>query len=627
MKRHSVLSLALSALLLLTGCGAAPQTAPQLPAEPPVLPHIEDARIGKPLAECDGGLLRQIVVQTALAYFYHNPDCQYNMTTTLTCMKRAGSFLDTQGTSPEAATPDRMYYAQCRSFCSDVYYDAFGMELPSVAMGWQLGFDTSRDYLDMIVMQYSYADEGRSGLPYEQRYHDRERFLADMTAQLQPGDILYGEKQAAAGHVMLYLGDCFGDGTKYCLHCWPVGGGIMKEDGVNRWEPNGGITLQPLEELVLRTDTVKQSRGLLWTADGVSTEAYAVPNWSFAADDENGEPSMRTSFVIRPLQCKSVTEKTILTEKALSRALYPYLCTRKDIGGLYCSNHLLHGEKITVTETVQSRHTADYQGITVIETVPDGASLVPQSVSAGGQVIGKDIVWTLDIPHGAEAKVSFDVIIDAAVGEDVTFPEGKVAGIVTRGETFKVGASRVSEDSIKALTELAKSMQSGQGFEDLAFAETFYQKAFGRSLGLPDTAQKLTDGIFDLDMPENSDRAMFLLKKTVGDEFAAADRMRVTRNTFGYHVYLDDFLSNKYHATDLKAEFYEPGDIFVLAEKGAASHLDESKTEIYIYLGNAHLICHSKSGTKCVLWSETIQNALLHSVFICLRPALTTALT
>ena len=81
------------------------ETEPVGPAAPASLWDL----VGTPLSEIPQETLQDILVQTALAYYYKNPYCQYNMTTNLTSRGVSGARLDTQGIDPEDITEDEPY--------------------------------------------------------------------------------------------------------------------------------------------------------------------------------------------------------------------------------------------------------------------------------------------------------------------------------------------------------------------------------------------------------------------------------------------------------------------------------------------------------------------------------------
>ena len=589
------------------------ETEPVGPAAPASLWDL----VGTPLSEIPQETLQDILVQTALAYYYKNPYCQYNMTTNLTSRGVSGARLDTQGIDPEDITEDEPYYSHCRSFCSGVYESAFGWDqLPSIRYSWTNKFNT---YRQMIVMQYSYNAKDIKGLPEEETYTDLDLFLKDFEAALQPGDILYGEKSIVpdGGHVMLYVGDCFGDGKHWCLHSWPVGGGIMPESGaskgVNKREPNGAITLQTLEDLVLS-----------------KTTGASYPNWSFAA--MNGDkPNQCYIWLIRPTQDEKLMSSTLLTAENVARIVYPYMSITRDIGK-YATDTPLTGETMDIRVTVESKRDRDFAQIEVTEQLPEGAELVAGSVSSGGVQEGNTLRWTVDVAAGKAVSVSYRVKVTAKAGETVKLPGGSVAGVDTRGWELKVAKTALNETQKAALIKIANGelpqslTESAKGsYLDLDFVNQFYSGIVGLETDFPKTVEEFVTGFMKIGNPKYVD-AKFLIEKEELTEQEAVDRFAVlNRNIGGFHVYWPDVLSNKDRQLEYLEQFYEPGDVFLINNASVTSLVLSSPEvrDILIYLGSGKLLKYGMDGSVSVVsWKESIERSILNSMVIGFRPAL-----
>ena len=626
--------LLLALTLTLTACGGSrgesteaqpteeQTTAPETEqtTEEATEPAVTDplsALVGKPLSEVDPEILREILVQTALAYYYKNPYCQYNMTTNLTAQGNSGSRLDTQGIDPEFITEDEPYYSHCRSYCSEVYESAFGWDqLPSVRSGWPGKFSTFRS---MIVMQYSYNPRGILGLPAEETYTDQQLFIKDFLAALQPGDIMYGEKKVNTdgGHIMIYLGDCFGDGKRWCLHSWPVGGGVMETSGstkgVNKREPNGSITLQTLDELVLRTDSVKNGPN---------------PNWSFAGTNADGMPNQCYIWLIRPTQDEKLMSSTLLTEENVARIRYPHMNITRSIGK-YATDSLVNGEELTVSVTVDSKQKAAFEQIPVIEQLPEGAELVAGSVSAGGTQEGNTLRWTVDVAAGKTETVSYKVKVTAKAGETVKFPSGSVSGIDTKNWELKVAKTALSAEQQERLQKLAagtlpKSLKTG-AYQGMDFVNQVYTQVVGLETAFPKTVAEYAGSFLENKRPRGMDQ-YFLIEKT---ELTAAEAelkfSTITRNVGGYHVYLPQSLSNADRQLEYLEQFYEVGDVFLISDCASVAKVLEAPTtqQILICLGGGKLLQHDMDGTvKVVDWKDSIERAILNSLVIGVRPAM-----
>jgi uncharacterized repeat protein (TIGR01451 family) len=92
------------------------------------------------------------------------------------------------------------------------------------------------------------------------------------------------------------------------------------------------------------------------------------------------------------------------------------------------------GDMVTYYIDVINRSPAAATNVTVRDTIPAGATLVPGSVSGSGTVSGNTITWAFDsIPGGGIRIVSFQVIIQA-------LPAGKTSGVV-RNQAVITGPS------------------------------------------------------------------------------------------------------------------------------------------------------------------------------------------
>ena len=636
-KRIVSAALLLIVLALLTACGGNPSetgqetSAAQTDATEPAAEQSTeetaapsdtdplDALVGKPLSEVDPELLQDIIVQTALAYYYKNPYCQYNMTTNLTAQGVSGARLDTQGIDPEFITEDEPFYSHCRSFCSEVYESAFGWDkLPSVRAGWTTKFNT---YHQMIVMQYSYNPKDIRGLPKEETYTDLSLFLKDFEAALQPGDIMYGEKKAVVdgGHVMIYLGDCFGDGKRWCLHSWPVGGGIMPETGsskgVNKREPEGAITLQTLDDLVLS-----------------KTTGASYPNWSFAAMNGSGKPNQCYIWLIRPMLYQEFMDSTVVTEENVARLRYPYMSISRDIGK-YATDTLITGEELDVSVTVESRNRKSaFAQVEVAEPLPEGAELIAGSLSEGGVQEGNILRWTVDVPAGKAVTVSYRLRVTAKAGETVKLPGGTVSGIDTKSWELKVAKTALTAAQRARLIRIAagdipKSLLELQadGYLDLDLVNQFYSRIIGLETAFPKTVEEYVSSFMKVGSPKSVDTVFLMEKPELNAQEAEYRFAAISRNIGGYHVYMPNTLSNTDRQLEHLEQFYEPGDVFLINDASVASLVlssPETRT-ILIYLGAGKLLQYTKDKQlRIVSWRDSIERAILNSMVIGIRPTL-----
>ncbi len=94
---------------------------------------------------------------------------------------------------PEAATDQYTLYLDCSGFCFDVYYQAFGYELPS-DLTW---------HIIELGEPRIYCYERQT----EETPEEKEKIIADIKACLKPGDLITLRHQGKSGHIMLYIGN------------------------------------------------------------------------------------------------------------------------------------------------------------------------------------------------------------------------------------------------------------------------------------------------------------------------------------------------------------------------------------------------------------------------------------
>ncbi len=97
---------------------------------------------------------------------------------------------------------------------------------------------------------------------------------------------------------------------------------------------------------------------------------------------------------------------------------------------------VIPGEELTYTITVVNIGDVDYDGITVVDQIPEHTQYVEGSASEGAIVDGGQLTWTINVPFGEHREVSFTVIVDeeltgvesirnvaTVIGEDPEEPE------------------------------------------------------------------------------------------------------------------------------------------------------------------------------------------------------------
>ncbi|MBO4410940.1 MAG: hypothetical protein J5794_01970 [Lachnospiraceae bacterium] len=540
---------------------------------------------GMTTAEAGMDVVEKVIQETALAYYHANPNTQYNVAASLTVCGVQGPLIPegpltlTGGMQPEQTSPDYNYYGVCRSFTADVFYDAFRMELPGLNGCW-FGENMIK-YPECLVYRYG---EARPEFLTPDAYHPKDKgdFLRALKKGMRPGDtILANPNDGNSGHVILFVGDCLGNGTDYVLHCWPIGGGRWDpETGVNKREPFGAIVLQTAEEFLF-------------------TEGSS-PNWSLAAD------RMVQIYVFRFTLAKDFGTYRF-TDAAVTRYNRPGLIVRKDCNfGFY--DTVLPGETVKFTERFVNKSSEDYE-LSVREFVPAGTKLLEAEGAETGA--GNALTWRVMVPAFDYAEITYSMTVEAEPGTEVLFPCGSADTMPTRAHRFKVGQSRFTEEERLKLTSLAMHIPGeyrNGGFQDLRFVKNLYKDLFNRTPELPDTLQELLEGMYEVQKPSPDFPELLVPKKALSERAKIWEKYSLPRFTLGKYVMIpEDRVENRERAIDILESYFEPGD--VMAVMRGENKLDAKKPEeieILLYIGRGIVISHSAEGTKHKHFEDTI---------------------
>jgi len=134
---------------------------------------------------------QEVLIATAYDFYNHRENIQYDqrsMDRFVQMTPRRKKFFP-----PEAATSQYALHLDCSAFCSAVYYQAFGYELPA-DITWHM-------YENMEPLIYKYEKT------FEETFADKLQVVSDFAAALEPGDLITMLHQGVSGHIMLYLGD------------------------------------------------------------------------------------------------------------------------------------------------------------------------------------------------------------------------------------------------------------------------------------------------------------------------------------------------------------------------------------------------------------------------------------
>ncbi|MBP5289075.1 MAG: DUF11 domain-containing protein [Clostridia bacterium] len=553
---------------------------------------------GTTVREAGRAVFETIIQETALAYYHANPDAQYNTATSLTVVLSdlshhpKGPMFITPSTSPEEACPDINYYGVCRSYCADVIYNATGFEVPGInAAGFHVDME---NYAECMVYRFGHK---HADFPMPNAFvtEDKEAFMEAIKKGLRPGDIILADPEGKVGHVIMFLGDALGDGHDYVTHCWPYKGGTWRwEKPENKREPEGAILLQRAEDFLY-------SEG-------------SKPNWSLAAE------RMTDIFILR------FSDHPGLLDSAFTGAGVTRYNKRGLIVKKYCSasvyDTVLPGEKVIVTETFTNGSGSDYS-LDVTEYVPAGVTLT--KVTGAKKPAGDVLTWTVSVPAGKTAAVSYEMKVTAKPGETVYIPGGSCDTLPTRPVRFKVGASRLTAAQEKKLLKIAEKMPGKlktKEFEDLSFVTRFYREILGKEIELPGTADELIRAIATPRRIVKSAPRVLVPKARLSSTGKAVRAMALPRFTQGkYYMVPGDEEQNRERSLDMLVEFFTPGDILVAASgKNKRRAQDPAGIAVYIYLGGGKALSHKMTGTAVETFDETFSPMQLNNFDIVLRP-------
>ncbi len=167
-----------------------------------------------------------VLVATAMSYFERGINLQYDqrcMDRTLFLTPRRRKLLP-----PEASTSQNTQYLDCSSFVGAVYYEAFGIELPS---------DLTWHMIDLVEPRVYYHE-----FTHEDGEH--EIVKAQMHEILQKGDVITYQRGSNSGHTLIYIGN------NQFVHCTPNGrpDSYDYQNRKSREYEDGGLFVEDIDE-------------------------------------------------------------------------------------------------------------------------------------------------------------------------------------------------------------------------------------------------------------------------------------------------------------------------------------------------------------------------------------------
>ncbi len=607
--------LLLALCLLLSSCGGQEkETTPAETAEPasaeeqtdpsaqePTAPSTAPAEEKSPfeeekerlsaltVGEMDEATFARAICETAMAYYYKGRNTQYDAGIISVENKVTAGSRRTTGQSPEETDWDSMLYAQCAEFVYDVYLQAFGYKWINNYKG---GYLNDAKYSKTVITCYAPS----------LGYTDLQGAADTLVKEARAGDVFLGTGKHSSGHVILVLGDIYGDGETYCLHCWPLSGGSMNDssgwktsEGKQYFEPNGALVIQSLDELLIKADK--------------------NPAWGVFTSKCDG-----SWYLFRPALEDGLREMTMLPQ-TVSRCLYPGLNIVKSLEELNTFSDITEGQAVTVNEVLTNNGREGYKELVVTEYVPEGAELKEPPKDA--VVEGDRITWTVSLAAGMSRTLSYTVTNQKKFGETLVFEAGSADGIPTRTFSLPVAGDGFTVSQLEALKAVAAqgtpaALEPGD-YQDLDIVNQFYENVLGVKTELPKTVNELVDALFKRKSTLYSDGTPMLLLKTE-DGNKTLRQMLIKKHTAGFYV--STGADKSLRLMDTQAEYYKPGAVFIYFYGTGNNYRVEypEDARIDIYLGEGKFFEYTVNGGGIVTFGESVGRILRSSVIVALRP-------
>ena len=592
--------------------------------------------------------LENAVAETAWAYYHKHGQFQYDDATLNKSFSRkyGGATRMTSFSVPEDGTSDTDAFTVCTGYVFDLYHEALGYDLLDAGdfamITTSYLWATANKYAPETVLARWAKDITNGGDSIiadrdirRSEYGILEEELYDMAdirdimgkngENLHPGDVVVSN-----GHAMMYVGN------GYILHCWGSKYDMTAE--TDNYEEKGSIALETVKDY--------------WLTEGTT---------SYSAFDSNPGPYFMLMRPINALVTDDGDEdlsNDLINEKgkyptaqAKSRITYPGLSIDRTLGcTLYGSAS--EGENVTVKLVLKNNSdeekyvkakagkTADYAGLPVTERIPDGCTIVENSITGGGIFSDGVIRWSVDIPAGGEMTLSYSVKIDAPRGSTVTFGGGKVADIPSNSLTVSVGGAKLSDAAQKKFADFAESDTASWDItasDPIEKAKEIYSAVLGIDLTIPSSvdlaaglikSQRITNPILSREGDTQTKEAAVLVPLTaekIPTEAKPAYEMLPHGFIGGRRMYYGYRVNGiGVNMLELRLSYFETGDIFFKAKTKASGEI--TSADVMICAGDGVFISFSDGESPEVLTGEKaeaeLMTALAYDVFFNLRPTL-----
>ena len=542
----------------------------------------------------------EAVMATARAYYHKGVLYQYG-SREFTVQDRVAGGVGRLTTvrPPEFAAPDDQGYSVCSDFTFCVYYHALGYAIygtPRKAITYNMATQSVSNPTTI----YKFGKEGGET--------DFAKAYKEAWPMLQPGDII--TEHTSAGHAMLYVGDCFGDGKKYVMHS--TGASYNPETGVDSLEAKGTVRIDEAEEF-------------LFKESGAYYLGKTGRFWS----------------IIRPMNDPAMKDCKI-TDSARIRMKYDNMqITRYTNPNQYRS--VRTGETIAVTTELHNNGKVDYKGLTLSDPLPIGGTVDAASISNGGKLDAKGVTWTLDVPAGETLNLTYNVKVTAKRTEEVQLPMSYVDNTLpVRNITLQVAGVPFSANNANKLSIIARmdgrfDANEWKNLSQGAFVNYFFKKYTGTELNLPETIGEMQLAMFDYvpanNMPSSGDGKLWHIKDESKIPAGYKDMydMIIREHVMGQYVSTEPDpmvapygISVSNRVRTFYENSYEIGDIFIGYSKPDSRKITDLKnTFAFIYLGNGRVAAWDlNAGLTIKKFEDSMQLCLKDSFVLGLRPSL-----
>lgn len=410
MKR--VISLLMTMILLMgcfAGCAKAPVSTEPLTENPNGLALEENGIVYETLAQ-------KAVVKTALAYFARGARIQYDDTRLNVSGAPAadGTLYRWQAgvrNSPEAYTTQNVGYFNCAAFVHDAYYAALDVKIGATYTGTLAAIDDARR-----VFQYKPTGEETD--------EDKAAVEKEFFDTLKMGDIIVSRStDGINGHTMVYV-------SKEVLKI--AEGKTDVENYTYDCIHSSGYSYDGMAEKYEEKGTVSKT----------STSSF------FTKSSSRYFMKLQSLTIIRPLN----TFQGEVPENSKNRMVYMENVVAEKLSSHTAGMTVNPKDEITYTFSITNKNTTAVT-LAVKDTIPENTSFVS---SENCYKKGKNLSWTVTVPAGETAEVSYVVKVarKAKAGQYIESTAGSVGGVAVNCPRVYVGTTLTAEQQTALLSAL-----------------------------------------------------------------------------------------------------------------------------------------------------------------------------